>query len=158
MKSSYIFHINTNYAEISKSELPQVEKTSYLPFLNLLQNNDVGTVLLNITGLSLEYFKDNNPSILKLIKELLASNKIRVTGCTYSHPILPLLPSEDIRKQILLHKELVEEYLETKPIGFFPPELAVDPVLPNYLLELGYKWMFVDGEAMIYSAPFPKSG
>ncbi len=157
MKTTYLFHINTSYAEIPKSEIKSVCKNSYIPFLKMLDRYELGTILLNLTGLSIEYFSENNREVLNLIKQLLEIDKLRITGCTYSHPILPLLPSDDIRKQIKWHKDLVENHLDTSPVGFFPPELAVDPTLPKYLQEVGYKWIFVDGEALINSKKYPNS-
>ncbi|MHA2249058.1 MAG: polysaccharide deacetylase family protein [Candidatus Kariarchaeaceae archaeon] len=157
MKSVYLLHINTSYAEIPKSELSMVSEKSYLPFFRLLQKYDLGSVLLNITGLSIEYFVKHDKTVLKIANELIQSDKIKIAGCTYSHPILPLLPSDDIRKQIKLHKKLVQEYLNTTPIGFFPPELAIDPILPNYLIEEGYEFIFCDGETIQNSIEFPNS-
>jgi predicted glycosyl hydrolase (DUF1957 family) len=155
VKTCYVFHINTSYAEIPKLKLPIVSKKSYIPFLKLLQKHDLGTVFLNLTGLSIEYFHKEATEVLDLIKNLIDNDKIKILGCTYTHPILPLLPSDDTRMQIKIHQELVENHLETSPVGFFPPELSVDPILPKYLQEFGYEFMFVDGEALRYSQTHP---
>ncbi len=150
MRTTFLFHINTNYAEIPYSQLPIVVKKSYIPVLKLLHKHE-GKFLLNITGTSIEYFKQNAPEVINIITELVNVDKIAITGCTYSHPILPLLPTNEIHMQIKIHKELVINTFEINPVGFFPPELAVDPVLPDIVDKYGYKWMMVDGETAISS-------
>ncbi|MBL7141525.1 hypothetical protein ISS21_00270 [Patescibacteria group bacterium] len=50
---------------------------------------------------------------------------IEIGISAYSHPILPMLSSDLIQAQILLDKEVVEQYLG-KATWFWPPEGAID--------------------------------
>jgi len=142
-----IFHANLQYAEIPKNEINKVIEKSYLPTLGKLINNEI-PFALNITGFSLQYLPKN---LISLINDGVASELIILTGTSYTHAILPLLSLDRIWMQIEKDIMIKKEIFDFEPQLFWPPELAYDPTLPAILKEFGYKEIFVDGEALLFS-------
>ncbi len=144
---SVILHFNIDYAEIPRRELPKVIENSYRPMIDLLgQWDDVGTICFNLTGHTIEYLNDNHPELIDKIKSLTASGVIDLLATGYGHPILPLLPSYRIRKQIKAHLDYVDTVFNLRPKGAWPPELAVSPLILKIFKELGIEWIAVDHE------------
>jgi len=77
-------------------------------------------------------------------KEAKRLGRAEFTGCGYFHPIFPLIPEDDRRKQIEMHLEIFEETFEGRPSGFWLPELAFSMRLVPVLAEMGFKWTVVD--------------
>ena len=75
------------------------------------------------------------------VKEL---GRADFTGCGYFHPIFPLIPEEDGRKQIEMHLEMYKDVFNGRPGGFWPPELAFGMKMIPLLKEVGFKWTIID--------------
>ncbi len=142
-----IFHANLQYAEIPKSEIGNVIEKSYISTIEKLISKDI-PFALNTTGFSLSYLPKK---LISIIKEGIQSNLIMLTGTSYTHAILPLLPLDRIWSQIERDLNVKKELFDFSPTLFWPPELAYDPILPAILKEFGYTNIFVDGEALLYS-------
>ncbi len=153
MYSTIILHANLQYAEIPVDEIPNVVEQSYIPVLSLLLEIPDIAVVLNFTGVTLEILYNEYPEVIDLLKEGIKKEKFELTGCGYSHPIFPLLPIEDINKQIEFNLEVLEKTLNYVPKGFWLPELAYDPTLPKILKEHGFSYMFIDDELYRMSSP-----
>ena len=144
---SLIFHANLQYAEIPKKEIERVINKSYKPTIATLLKEDI-PFALNITGFSIQYLPKE---LIRGIKDGIESNLIEITGTSYSHAILPLLSLNRVKEQIEMDVRMKEDTLEVKPISFWPPELAYDPILPAILKDLNFEYVFVDGEALLFS-------
>ncbi len=147
MSYSLIFHGNLQYAELSKSEIPQIIENSYVPTIDFLMKNEI-EFALNITGYSLQYLPDE---LIEKIKRGLEKGLIELTGTSYTHAILPLLELDRVAAQIRKDKEKKKEIFGVEPSGFWLPELAYDPIIPGILKEKGYDEVYVDGEAVLFS-------
>jgi len=151
--STIILHANLQYAEIPVDEIPKVVEQSYIPVLSLLLEIPNIAVVLNFTGVTLEILYNEYPEVIEILKEGIEKEKFELTGCGYSHPIFPLLPIEDINKQIEFNLDVLNRTLDYVPKGFWLPELAYDPTLPKILKEHGFSYMFIDDELYGMSLP-----
>ncbi|MFX1251461.1 MAG: polysaccharide deacetylase family protein [Promethearchaeota archaeon] len=140
-----ILHWNTDYAEIYRKELPHVVKRSYEPTIQALEGFE-GTVCFNITGHTIDYLVAHFPHLIDQIKGLISANIVEMVGTGYSHPILPLHPRQRIRAQVQAHIDHLSEIFGQNPQGFWPPELAVSPVVLDELARQGIKWVTIDQE------------
>src|SRR3989344_6462571 len=85
--------------------LRQVTDESYSHILKLTEKYPNLRLTINISGSLLEKFQENNMSaILEDYKKLLDAGRIELTGSAMYHPILPLIPPEEVRNQIELNK------------------------------------------------------
>ena len=153
MYSTIVLHANLQYAEIPVDDVPQVVENSYIPVLKTLLDIPKAEVVLNFTGVTLEILGNENQEVLDLLKEGIDKGKFELTGCGYSHPIFPLLPEEDIEKQIEFNLQVLEKTLNYTPKGFWLPELAYDPTLPRILKKYGFSYIFIDDELYTTSSP-----
>lgn len=153
MYTTIVLHANLQYAEIPISEIPQVVKLSYIPVLSTLLDIPKIEVVLNFTGVTLEILKNSYPEVIDLLKEGIDQGKFELTGCGYSHPIFPLLPITDMKKQIEFNNNILESTLNYKPRGFWLPELAYDPLIPRVLKSFDFSYTFIDEELYKLSSP-----
>ena len=153
MYSTVIFHANLQYAEIPVDEIPKVIEQSYIPVLEILLDIPNIEVVLNFTGVTLEILNSEYPEVIDLLKEGIEKGKFELTGCGYSHPIFPLLPIEDMHKQIEFNLNVLEKTLNYTPKGFWLPELAYDPIIPKILKDHGFIYTFIDEELYKLSSP-----
>ena len=143
---SVILHWNADYAEIPRKKLPVVVEKSYEPMIAALEEWRDGTVCFNLTGHTIEFLQQNFPELIERMKELVRENTIEMLACGYSHPILPLLPKERVKKQIKDHINLLKKTFGKHPQGFWPPELAVSPAILKQIKALGLDWVTIDYE------------
>lgn len=151
---SVILHWNTDYAEFPRKELPKVVEKSYKPMVEAIENWRDGTICFNITGHTTEYLLNNYPELVDRIKALVKDNTIEMLSCGYSHPILPLLPRERVTIQLEDHIKQIKNTYGKKPIGIWPPELAVSPSILKQFKDIGFKWTAVDYEHYLLSQFF----
>ncbi|MBI5467161.1 MAG: hypothetical protein HY975_03025 [Candidatus Kerfeldbacteria bacterium] len=120
---------------------------AYLPLINILQRRPKLRVTLNITGALIEQLTElglNN--VLVGFRQLAEAGQVELVGSAMYHPILPLLPTEEIVRQIDLQESLCRSVFGRAfhPRGFYAPEMAYGPVLDRLLLDRGYEWIIVD--------------
>ena len=130
----------------SEEIVKKVAKESYSFLNNTYLNNKNAKVTININGIlleQLEKFKQEN--IIKDIKKLIEQKKVEIVGSTYFHPVLPLLPKNEIVRNIKMQEQALNHYFSIKkPAGFFIPEMLYDKKLSKIIESFGYKWLILD--------------
>lgn len=125
----------------------KITNESYRPILKGLLEQPTNKVTLNINGVLLELLEENGHSdVIELIRKLLSTGQIELTGSAKYHPLLPFLPESEIIRQIKLNEETLRKYFGDlwQPSGFFPPEMGFDVSIAKTIRDLGYKWVIVD--------------
>ena len=134
----------------SYSVLKDIIKESYLPFLKVIKNSKNAKITLNINGsltelLNLYGYED----VISIINELSLEDKVRFTGSGMYHPILPLLPIDELKRQIDLNEiyngKMYNSYSNKK--GFYPPEMCISLNTLDLVNNEGYDWIIADGIA-----------
>ncbi len=120
----------------------------YQPLFSMLK--DVGSEVTVNMNLSLtEQLAALEPATLKTVSEL--------TSCSFTssgayHPIFPLIPSGEVKRQLELNDSGNRRYLGDvyTPSGVFPPEMAVNPETIKLLGSLGCRWTITDDVPWVY--------
>lgn len=102
---------------------------------------------LNINGVLCELLeKHGGQDVLENIKKLVDQGNIELTGSAKFHAFLPLMPEEEIERQISLNEETLNHYFGSswKKGGFFSPEMAYSKKVAQVIKKMGYKWTIVD--------------
>ncbi|MDE2019536.1 MAG: UvrB/UvrC motif-containing protein [Patescibacteria group bacterium] len=102
---------------------------------------------LNINGILCELLERfGGEDVLRDIRTLLHSGQIELTGSAKYHAFLPLLPEDEIERQIRLNEETLTHYFgdDWKKGGFFPPEMGYSKKVATVAARLGYRWMILD--------------
>ena len=134
-------------ANQQKDILEAVVKQSYFPILEKISSLENVNLSINITGSLLELFeRDGYNDLLNLLRDSVTKGKIELTGSCKFHALIPLIPEEEIKRQILQNQATINKILgfEYKPKGFFPPEMAYHPKLDKIIEEMGFEWIIMD--------------
>ncbi|MHA1432264.1 MAG: hypothetical protein ACTSO7_00300 [Candidatus Heimdallarchaeota archaeon] len=146
---SFVFHIYQPPTQKPKI-LKQIIKESYRPLLQLLQNNPQAQLTLNINGSLTELLMlYEEETILALLTDLVSKEQIDLIGSSCYHAILPLIPGEEILRQIELNEDMHRKVLGEKfqPKGFWLPEMAYDYRVIESLTARNYEWTILSSIA-----------
>ncbi|KKS34326.1 MAG: hypothetical protein UU95_C0014G0006 [Parcubacteria group bacterium GW2011_GWC2_42_12] len=141
-----LLHFYQPPAADNETVIEAVEK-SYKEIISVLKRNPNVKFTLNLAGCLLE--KLDRLGYHNLISDLRVLNdrkQIELTGTAAFHPILPLLPEEEIKKNIEANQIILKKYFgeNFQAKGFFLPELAYSPAAARIIASLGYNWIILD--------------
>lgn len=137
--------------EQKKEIIEKITKQSYSQIFDILKKHLTEKITLNINGSLTEQFdKYGLQNIIDDIKKLAERGQIELTGSAKYHLILPLIPEQEIIRQIELNDETNKKYFGKiyQPKGFFIPELAYSKRVAKILKKLGYQWIILDEMAI----------
>lgn len=120
---------------------------SYYHLLYLLRQYPEFKITLNISGsLTRQLEHKGFYNLLDKLKKYVENGQIELTESAMYHPILPLLPKEEIERQIFLNEEINRKNFGHlyKPKGFFLPEMAYSKKVADAIKEKGYEWIALD--------------
>ncbi|OGC51397.1 hypothetical protein A2709_00810 [candidate division WWE3 bacterium RIFCSPHIGHO2_01_FULL_43_9] len=132
-------------ANQQKDILEAVVAQCYRPLLDGLLDNQRARLTLNVSGGLLESLaKHGFSDVIQKFKALVLTNRVEFTSTACYHAFLPLLPKEEINRQITLNNALLHEFLGVAPVGFFPPEMAFGEGLDDLVKAMGFRYMILD--------------
>ncbi len=125
----------------------KITAESYRRLVQGLLEHPTARVTININGILDELLDANGEhDVIDGLRELLRRGQIELTASAKYHPLLPMLPDDEIIRQVELNNETHKKYFGDlyKPIGFFPPEMAFSTHVAEVVAKMGYKWIIVD--------------
>ncbi|MFA5134955.1 MAG: hypothetical protein WC505_04195 [Patescibacteria group bacterium] len=125
----------------------KVARESYRPLCAILTKNPRIKITLNVTGSLTEQLAEcGQADIIGRIARLAKRKQIELTGSAQYHPILPLIPAHEIRRQVKLNARVNRLHFGPvyRPRGFFPPEMAYGGKIAPVIEKLGYRWLIAD--------------
>ncbi len=146
MRWSNFFHIYQPPAW-DETIVRRATSESYEPLMAILQAHPDIKITLNITGALIDQLTALGlHSILESIRQLSEKGQIELVGSAKYHPILPLLPPEEVLRQIELQEETCRAAFGPTfaPKGFYAPEMAYSTALEQVLVDRGYEWIILD--------------
>jgi hypothetical protein len=120
---------------------------SYRTLVRVLSQAPDGRITLNINGVLTEQLaRYGLDDVIRGVRELAERGQIEFTGSAMYHPILPLIPKDEVVRQIRLNNEVNQHYFGEvyKPTGFFPPEMCYSYEVAQTVAELGFRWILAD--------------
>jgi len=148
---SFLFHIYQPPVQIPPV-IKQIVNESYRPIIKALRNHPEAKITLNINGTLTEQLNDYGYiDLIEGISTLASRGQIEFTGSAKFHPLLPLIPAPEIRRQIELNNETNHRFFGNvyKTRGFFPPEMAISEEVISVVKDMGFDWMIMSGIANI---------
>lgn len=133
-------------ATMDNDKVIEAVEKSYLRIIKALLKNNSARFTFNIQGCLLEKMDQlGYQDLIKDISNLIKRGQIELTGTASHHPFLPLLPENEIKKQVELQKQLIKKYFgDYKTRGFFFPEMAYSQKAARLIKRLGYDWIILD--------------
>ncbi len=135
--------------------LKRIVKLCYFPIAKMLEQNPEFKITLNFNASLSELLEFEHPSVIEKYAELAKGKQIEFIETGAYHPILPLLSPKEAKLQINLNNEINSRIFGNvwKPIGFWPPELAVSSDIAALIESLGYKYLIVPEISISDSKP-----
>jgi len=111
---------------LSPALLKIIIKESYEFILKHLEKYPNRKLTLNISGSLTEHLKKEDQSVLNRLKKLVVDGQVELVSSAKYHPILPLLPLMEVKRQIKLHDDINRAVFGAayQPTGFYLPEMA----------------------------------
>jgi len=132
------------------SVLDKVCRESYRPLIEVMNQHPNARVTVNINGALTELlYETGHVDVIDGLRDLAEKKQIEFTGSGKYHPILPLIPHDEMVRQIrrnhLINKHFFGDVYA--PRGFFPPEMAFskDVVVP--IIATRHEWVILSGVA-----------
>lgn len=125
----------------------KIANESYRKLLKGFEKNPKAKATININAVLTELFdKFNCQDVIAGLKKLAARGQIELTASAKYHPFLPLMPREEIVRQIELNTKTNKKYFGDayQPKGFFPPEMAYNHKVGEIVAQMGYQWIILD--------------
>jgi len=125
----------------------KVADECYRNLVSILEKCGKGKLTLNISGILTEQLaKYGYSDIIDGLGRLAERGQIEFTGSAMYHPILPLIPEDEIRRQIELNNSTNRRFFGDvyNPAGFFPPEMCYSFDVAKIAAEFGFSWIIVD--------------
>lgn len=115
----------------------------YRPLAKLHQEMPEAKIGLNIQGVLLDQIYRIDPELPGWYAQLHKKGSIELLSSGFYHPILPLIPLDDMEAQIDLNQAMLEK-MGVRAAGFWPPELAWTSSLVPILAEREFRWSLID--------------
>jgi len=132
------------------SVLKKICDESYRPLLRVFEEHPNAHVTVNINGVLTDMLLDcGHNDVIEGLRHLAEKGQLEFTGTGKYHPILPLLPGEEVRRQIDLNAQTNRRLLgkSYSPQGFFPPEMCYSSDILQPIMDSGYRWIILSGIA-----------
>jgi len=125
----------------------KVTDESYRKLVRVLQEAPAGRITLNINAVLTEQLaRYGLEDVIKGLRELAERGQVEFTASAIYHPILPLIPRDEVIRQIKLNTDVNRRHFGEvyRPVGFFPPEMCYSYEVAQAVAEMGFRWIIVD--------------
>lgn len=147
---AFLFHIYQPPLQ-SDQIVAKIVGQSYDPLTRLIREYGDLRFSLNINYSLVKLLHSPFPQVIDNIRCAYESGNLELTATGAYHPVFPLIPMSEVKKQIELNREGNVRLLSPKfsPDGIFPPELAFDGSLVSLFKREGYKWTIADDSNIV---------
>jgi alpha-amylase/alpha-mannosidase (GH57 family) len=132
------------------SVLRRICDESYRPLLKVFQEYPNARVTVNFNGVLTDMLTDcGHKDVIDGLKGLAENGQLEFTGTGKYHPILPLIPKEEVKRQIDLNVQTNRRSFGKAyaPQGFFPPEMCYSRDILQPIIKSGCSWIILSGIA-----------
>jgi alpha-amylase/alpha-mannosidase (GH57 family) len=132
------------------SVLKKICNESYRPLLQVFEEYPNARVTINFNGVLTDMLMDcGHKDVIDGLRSLGESGQLEFTGTGKYHPILPLIPKDEVKRQIDLNTQTNRRFLRKAyaPQGFFPPEMCYSKHILQPVIKSGYRWIILSGIA-----------
>ncbi len=130
--------------------LKKVCNESYRPLVNLFHDQPHAKVTVNINAVLTEMLDEHGMSdVIDGLRELSEMGRLEFVGSAKYHPILPLVPYEEMLRQIQQNHQTNQRFFGKtySPLGFFSPEMGYSRDVIKPIHQTGHRWLILGGVA-----------
>ena len=131
---------------INEDTVNAVVKNSYSFINKILKENKKAKLTVNVNSSLLEHLDSmGHNDLIKDINDLALGGRVELVLSAAYHPVLPLIPVDEAKRQIKLSFDISKKFFpKIKIKGFFFPEMVYDKRIVNFLKNKGIKWILLD--------------
>jgi alpha-amylase len=119
-------------------------RTSYLPFVEVLEDYPDLPFVLHTSGPLLDWMVERHPEYIARVRALVASGRVEILGGGYYEPILTMIPHRDRIGQIRTFADRIEQVFGVRPRGAWLAERVWEQDLASSLSEAGVEYTMLD--------------
>ena len=143
-------YFDTDDAKYSNKEIfLKVAEKSYLPtnrlLKEMLEKYPDFRISLSITGTFLEQCEKWSPKVLRSFQELTSTGQVDIVAETYHHSLAFFYSRFEFEKQVLMHREKIEQLFGITPRVFRNTELSYNDDLGRWAESAGYLGVLAEG-------------
>ena len=156
MKLYSIFHINTDFSSVEKSQISNVIKNCYWPLLKIPATNNI-KISIEATASSLLDINRLDKKWIKELNRLILAGKCEFLGSGYKQIIAPLIPYEVNNYNFKRGNEIYKKLLGFSPNICFVNEQAFSSSMLDLYYSNGYKSIVIDWNNFLKANPLTKN-
>ncbi len=151
MAVNHNYFDETDYFRAHNNEqvFNKVADKSYRPMnallLKILNSNPHFKLSLSISGVFIEQARAWAPDVLADFQELVRTGRVEILSETYYHSLAFFYSREEFERQVLAHRELIQETFGVTPTVFRGTELAYNDALAQWAENFGFKGILAEG-------------
>jgi 4-alpha-glucanotransferase len=134
-----------------ESVLEDAYRTSYLPFLQVLDRHPSIAFTQHWTGSLLEWLIKKHPECVDIMRAMVRRGQLELLSGGYYEPILAVIPEFDRIGQINKLTDLVKSVFDYTPRGAWLAERVWEPHLAGSLARTGMQFVVVDDTHFRYA-------
>jgi len=132
------------------SMLRKICNESYRPLLRVFGEYPNARVTINFNGVLTDMLIDcGHRDVIDGLRSLAENGQLEFTGTGKYHPVLPLIPNDEMKRQIDLNAQTNRHFFGKSyaPQGFFPPEMCYSQDVLQPIVKSGHRWLILSGIA-----------
>jgi len=130
--------------------LNRICNESYRPLLKVFEEYPNARINVNFNGVLTDMLMDcGHKDVIDGYRSLAEKGQLEFTATGKYHPILPLLPKDEVTRQIALNIQTNRRFFGKAyaPQGFFPPEMCYSRDILAPIIKSGCRWIILSGIA-----------
>jgi len=108
------------------------------------------------TGYTDQVLAQRWPQVIERVKRGVEEGRYEIGTYTYTHPMLSLIPCEDVYRQMQVGLDLDQRVWGHRPVGTILPEGSWDPSLAKVFADVGIGWALLSSGAYLLDHPKPR--
>jgi alpha-amylase len=124
--------------------LERAYETSYLPFIEQLEEHPGVRLGLHYSGPLLTWIEEHRPEYFARLRKMVQTGQVELVGGGFYEPILVSIPPEDQFEQITRLSAYLEKHFGKLPSGAWLAERVWEPQLPSALAAANVAYTLVD--------------
>ncbi|MCR4322793.1 MAG: glycoside hydrolase family 57 protein [Candidatus Azambacteria bacterium] len=133
----------------NKKIFQKVAEKCYIPanriLLESLRAHPEFRVSFSLSGVFLEQAELYAPEVLNSFYQLAKTGQVEFLSETYHHSLAALYSFEEFKKQVLMHRDIVQKFFGVRPRVFRNTELIYNNEIAGWAEQLGFEGILAEG-------------
>jgi alpha-amylase len=144
----------------NKHIVKRIANNCYLPANEIIMSliKEYGAafkVSFSISGTAIEQFQKYAPEVITSFAKLAKTGNVEFLGETYSHSLASVTDTNEFRRQVKEHSDMIEKLFGIRPVTFRNTELIYSNDIAQQVYEMGFQTMLTEGAKQVLAWKSP---